>query len=268
MVGGGVLTYDEPTRNLRLAVRRKDIARLTAADVAALLPDREKVCLKPSVDTCSGVGVTLFRREGGIFTSGDGARLDGNYLMGLGADWVVQEVIAQHPYMSQFNPSSVNTLRLCTYRSVVDEKVRVTGSIVRIGADGAFCDNAHAGGRFVGIDVESGRLHATTIDTEGTHLDTWNGVDFSKTTFEIPYWQGVKALAESVAARVVHSRLLAFDICLDAQSRPRMVELNNGCFSWWLFLNIGQDVFAGETRDVIAYCLEREREEKRCVRVM
>lgn len=33
--------------------------------------------------------------------------------------------------------------------------------------------------------------------------------------------------------------------------------MNVGGFSWWLFLYTDQDVFAGDTQNVIDYCLEK-----------
>lgn len=266
--GGGILTYSEAECKFVQIVKDADIRRLSAADVAGMLEGYDKVCVKPSVDTCSGVGVTLMRREAGRFVSSDGDVMDGKWLLAFGSDFVVQEVLTQHPYLARFNPSSVNTLRICVYRSVVDGKCRATGALIRIGAGGSFLDNAHAGGRFVGIDIASGRLQQTTLDQYGIRLDTWNGVDFSKSGFLIPHWEKIRRFTERMAERNIHSRLLAFDICLDSEENPRVVEINTSAFSWWLFLYTGQDVFGGETPQVIEYCLERRRTERRHVRVL
>lgn len=93
---------------------------MTAEALAAQLEGHSRVCFKPAVDTSSGVGVTLFRRQEDQFFASDGTKLDGQYLEQMGNDWVIQEVIQQHPYMSQFNTSSINTLRVCVYRSLMD----------------------------------------------------------------------------------------------------------------------------------------------------
>lgn len=248
-------------------VKGTDIRQLSAAGVAEMLKGCDKVCVKPSVDTCSGVGVTLFCRDAGRFVSSDGDVMDGKWLLAFGSDFVVQEVLTQHPYLAQFNPSSVNTLRIGVYRSVVDGKCRATGAVIRVGAGGSFLDNAHAGGRFAGIDIATGRLQQGTLDQYGIRQDTWNGIDFSKGDFQIPHWEKILRFAERMAERNIHSRLLAFDICLDSAGNPRLVEANTGGFSWWFFLYTGQDVFGGETAQVIEYCLERRSTERRHVRV-
>ena len=91
----------------------------------------------------------------------------------------------------------------------------------------------------------------------GTRQDVWNNVDYSKNDFQIPCWQQVKDMAVSIAHHTPHMRLIAFDICLDSSSSPRVIEMNVGGFSWWLFLYTDQDVFAGDTQNVIDYCLEK-----------
>lgn len=44
----------------------------------------------------------------------------------FGRDFIIQECVEQSEYISQFNPSSVNTLRLSMYRSVKDNKCHIT----------------------------------------------------------------------------------------------------------------------------------------------
>lgn len=247
---------------------KDEIYELSASRLADALEGYDKVCIKPSVDTCSGVGVKLFVRQGNQFKTSEQIILDGSYLSSLGDDFVIQEVIEQHSYMKQFNPSSLNTLRICVYRSVVDEKPHATASIMRVGANGSFVDNAHAGGRFVGIDVTTGKLHPTTLDQYGTKQNVWNGLDYSKNEYVIPKWKEILSFAERIAEGNIHSRLLAFDICLDAEAKPRIVEINTGGFSWWLFLYTGQDVFAGETKEVIEYCMEKAKVAARHIQVL
>lgn len=267
-MGGAILSYSDKAKKFVSLVDRKDIQQLTAKEVAELLEGYEKVCLKPSVDTCSGVGVTLLEKNAdGVFTDGD-CILDGKKLLGYGNDFVVQEVLVQHPALSHFNTSSINTLRICVYRSVVDDKCRATAAVMRVGAYGAFVDNAHAGGRYVGIDIKTGKLHHTTLDQYGQKQNVWNGIDYSKGDYAIPHWNEILAFAEHMGERNIHCRLQAFDICLDASGNPRVVEINVGGFGWWLFLYTGQDVFVGETEKVIDYCLERRKQERRRILVM
>lgn len=236
----------------------KQMSKITESELSSYLVVKgcDRVVLKPSVDSSSGVGVMLFREENGIFVSSDGkSRLDGGFLEQYGADFVIQRVLNQHPYMSQFCKTSVNTIRISTYRSVKDEEIIVNGAIMRIGASGSFVDNAHAGGRFVGINVADGSIHKTTLDQYGTKVNIWNGIDFSKFDFKIPDWDKIIEFAKKVACRNKHMRLLALDICLCENGIPKLVEVNVGSFSYWLFMYCGQDIFDGKLQEVIDYCM-------------
>lgn len=163
-------------------------------------------------------------------------------------------MLQQHPYINQFCETSVNTIRISTYRSVKDEEVIVNGALMRIGASGSFVDNAHAGGRFVGINVSDGSLQKTTLDQYGTKMDVWNEVNFKTSNFTIPHWNKIIDFAKKVALRNKHMRLLALDICLCKDGTPKLVEVNVGGFSYWLYMYCGQDIFDGRVQEVIDYC--------------
>ena len=209
--------------------------------------------LKPTVDTCSGEGVMMFKKQNERYVSSKGILFSDEFLNEYGDDYVIQEVIQQHPDLAKFNPTSVNTLRICTYRSVNDESVTVTGALIRIGKSGEVVDNAHAGGCFVGIDLESGNLLHYAGDQYGNKYGTWNGVSFSENHI-IPHWNKVKEFAEKIASYNKHSRLLALDLTVDKLGIPRVIEINIDGFAYWVFQFCGQDVFNGEVQSVIDYC--------------
>ena len=72
-------------------------------------------------------------------------------------DYLFQEAVRQHEGMSVLYPRSLNTLRVLIGKpeGAAATPLSVT---VRMGSGGRPVDNAHAGGIFVGIDLESGRL--------------------------------------------------------------------------------------------------------------
>lgn len=146
-----------------------------------------RLMLKPSVDSCSGVGVMLFERIGNDYVAlKENVKLTTDFLLSYGDDFILQEAIEQHPDLARFNPTSVNTLRLLTYRSVKDERVHVVAGILRIGRSGEVCDNAHMGGRIVGINLRTGNLGNYVCDQYGNRSDTWNGTDFLTERYTIP----------------------------------------------------------------------------------
>ena len=104
-------------------------------------------------------------------------------LKSYGLNFIMQNAVMQHPYVSQLCSSSINTLRIATYRSVIDEKPHVIGALIRIGKEGEYVDNAHAGGRFVAINKETGELGKYAVDQYGRIYNEWNDINFLNSNF-------------------------------------------------------------------------------------
>jgi hypothetical protein len=169
-------------------------------------------------------------------------------------NFVLQEVVEQHPYMAQFCKTSFNTLRIATYRSVRDEQVKILGSSMRIGKDGSFVDNTHAGAMAVGINKDNGTLNHYIFTQFGKKETEWNGVNFEKNTFVIPNWDKVIAFAKEVAQRNQRCRLLALDLGLDKNGNPIFIEENIGGFSTKIYMYGGHTPFGEYTDEIIDYC--------------
>ena len=96
--------------------------------------NQDKVVVKPAKDL-GGHGITFFERIDGTLVNCDGQTLTLDYLLtSYKTDFLIQECFAQSSYMSQFNPSSVNTIRVNTYRDVNTGEIHVLGAALRIGA--------------------------------------------------------------------------------------------------------------------------------------
>ena len=219
----------------------------------------DRLILKPSIDSSSGVGVMLFKNKGGRYLSSDGkSELTKSFLEGYSDDFILQEAVEQHPYISQFCKTAVNTLRIAVYRSVADESVNVVGAVLRIGRDGSFVDNGHRGGRFVGVNLESGALGHYVCDQYGNKATQWNGVDFSSADYSIPNWPAVVDFAKYVGRSNHHMRWLALDVALGKDGSPCLIEYNCGGFSYWLFQFSGMPAFGRFTDEIIDYCSKRK----------
>lgn len=225
------------------------------------------VFLKPAVDTSSGEGVIGFSRthDGKLHSMSDGKVLDKftieNY-MNSSPEFILQRGLVQHPYINQFNPSSINTIRIATYRSVRDGKPHFLNATIRIGKSGSFVDNGHAGGLFVGVDA-NGRLGKYACDQYGNKYDSFNGINFKNGDYVIPDFEEIKRFSETVAAHVLHARLIAHDICLQANGKPKLVEFNIRAFSVWLFQFTSGPALGEYTDEIIDYCAQHKNEVKK-----
>ncbi len=228
---------------------------LADKDLKKYIGDSTSLILKPSVGTNSGDGVIKFNKVGEEFVSIDGkVTLTKEFLMSYGRNFCLQEAVCQHEFMNHLCATSVNTIRLCLYRSLSDNQSVVTAGIIRIGKQGAIVDNAHAGGVFVGVDMASGELDKHIIGQDFYKHDKWNDVDFSKETLVVPNWDEVIDFAKYIGTRLPHHRLIALDIALDTKGKPILIEYNIDFFGYWLFMLTNQEVFGKYTDEVIDYC--------------
>lgn len=224
----------------------KDILQLSGCN---------KIIIKPSVDSSSGNGIKLFEKKDNewIEIGGDGkltlAYLDTNY----GDDIVVQECVEQAEFMSYFNSTSVNTLRLTLYRSVKTNECHIPSAIIRIGASGSLVDNAHAGGGCVGIKVEDGTLCNKVLNQYGESTTEFNGIDFTK-EHKIPNWDKVVEFAKYIGQNVPHHCLLALDIMVDKSGTPRLIEFNCEGYGMWVFQFTMGPALGEYTDEIIEYC--------------
>lgn len=227
---------------------------IDANSMNKLVGGYDKFILKPSIDSCSGVGVSLFQKQGNIFIDQNQNAFSFDFLeKNYGDDFILQECVEQSEYLSQFNPTSINTIRTVVYRSVKDNSLHVTNAIIRIGANKAVVDNAHSGGKFCGIDKQ-GNLGKYVCETFGEKSVMFNDIDFEKSNFRIPDFDKIIEFSKDIVKEIPHHRLVALDIAVDKNNNPILIEYNIGGFSYWLFQFSGQVAIEGFTDEVIEYC--------------
>jgi hypothetical protein len=141
--------------------------------------------------------------------------------------FIFQEIIPQHEVLKTINPSSVNTLRIATYKNQRNE-VEILSGLVRVGRKGSIVDNAHKGGIVVPFDKETGKLRdegLQLIDNGGgifhKHPDT--GIIFEN--IQLPHYQKVKEIVTQVSS-LFDFPLLGWDVAI-TPSGPTIVEVNH-----------------------------------------
>ncbi len=224
-----------------------------------------RLIIKKSIDSSSGRGIIFFNRDkDGIFRdSSNNAELSEQYLTQIFIkDFVVQEVMSQSSFMSQFCTTSVNTIRMAVYRSVKTNRPTVINAIMRIGKDGSLVDNAHAGGMFVSISND-GVLGKYCCTQYGVKETTFNGINYSMESFAIPNYNEIKKFAEQVANAIPHHRLLALDIALDNNNKPVLLEYNIRGYGVWAFQFTSGSGFGEYTDEIIEYCTQHRKEATR-----
>lgn len=218
-----------------------------------LFDSSERLIVKPSRDM-GGNGVSLFNKKTDGYYDSQNNKLTIEYLLSeYKRNFLVQECIKQSKYMSQFNSTSVNTIRMATYRDVKTGKIHILGAVLRIGGKGAFVDNACSGGSFIGIN-EDGTLGKYACNQYGQTSPVYNDINFSTSSFTIPDFDKIKEFAKSIAKRLPHMSLFANDIAIDENGNPKLIEVNTTDFSYWLYQFNGVPVFGDKTNDILNHC--------------
>lgn len=181
--------------------------------------DVEKLVFKKVLDTGSSRGVQIFQKKikNGFFEMKTHENL--NDIIIKEDDFIIQQFIEQHPFLAKHNKSSVNTTKVITYRSVVDEKVHVLHQYMRVGASGEYVDTLKKGGHI-------------RVNPDGNLNDYIVFKDYStkKNPYPGKYPENDKIIYYSklLAKYFPYHRVLGLDFVVDKDSNVFIVEVNTG----------------------------------------
>lgn len=189
------------------------------AEALQLIAKHDKAIIKPSLDSGFGRGVLLIDN----CKSADAVK---KTLASYGKNYVVQEVLKQHPMLSAFNPSSVNVVRFISM--FIDGEVYPVMCALRCGGEGAISDNsvtADGMGMFViGID-ENGNLKDKAYHSCGKSITTCpNGEEFAGKAF--PGYDKMVDMLIECHKKLPYFRFVGWDFAIDSEGNPRIMEYN------------------------------------------
>lgn len=181
------------------------------------IKEMEVAFIKKATDSEGGSGVKRITKK-------TDSEIILSYLTQIKNDLVVQKGMVQSPILSQFNETSVNTIRILTLLRK-DGSVKICSTSLRMGVNGSYVDNASRGGVTVGVQ-EDGSLNKIGYNANGEKFEEhptskvkWGGV-------KLPNYEMVKSLVIESAKRYPISRLISWDIALDEKNLPVMIEAN------------------------------------------
>ena len=145
------------------------------------------------------------------------------------SEFLFQETIKQHPEINKLNSASVNTIRIDTFINS-DGKIDIVSAHIRMSTNNSYVDNISAGGCFVGIGLQTGRLKKTgysSIKFVGSKVFKEHPV--TKYVFDnlnIPFFKEVEELVIKAAGLMSDLRLVGWDVAI-GESGPILVEGNS-----------------------------------------
>ena len=181
----------------------------------------DDVMIKPS-GSHSGYGVHKLVVKDGV-TNIDGKRIE-ELFREYKEDFLIQKCIHQHADMSALNPTSVNTMRILTYRSGME--VLLIYAVIRIGRLGAVIDNQSSGGMSVAIDEQGclGKYAAEGYATDRVEK-TESGVILEG--YQLPAYDKAIQMVKRLHLHLPYFNIVGWDIAIEENGEPILIEWNN-----------------------------------------
>ena len=196
---------------------RRDWVYLTDKEAALAFMGRHQVFMaKPMNGTC-GKGIEKIRMadEDGPESVWERLAANGEYLL--------EEVIRQHPAVRAIYPESINTVRTVTIRK--DGVTHVICTYFRIGNNGRHVDNFNSGGMVAPVDEKTGIVADRAIDKNknlyAVHPMTGTPIQ----GFQFPDWEAAMDMVRQAAALIPEIGYLGWDIAF-SEDGPMLVEGN------------------------------------------
>ena len=184
----------------------------------AFAKKRKKIMTKPDTGTL-GMGVEPFE-----YTDDEAAK---KFFERASADKaiLVEEYICQHEKLNQFNPSSVNTIRVITV--LYDGAVELVAAALKTGGSKNRCvDNLNHGGYGAQVDIKTGIVMTDGKDVRYNSYTYHpvSGVQFRG--FCIPHWERVVELVKLAHTRLPQCLIYGWDVAI-TPTGVELVEANN-----------------------------------------
>ena len=202
--------------------------------------------VKASILTSGGKSVTIHKDPSGAVKVFDRYK----------RDFVVQEVVQQHPVLSEFNPSSLNTIRVASFN--LKGTTHILFSVLRVGAENSCVDNISLGGVAFGIN-KMGGLIPIARDRRGWPICHPKSEIIIKNQTFIPSYDKIIDIVKEQHPRFPHFGLIAWDFAVDCNGYPIVVEINMRGFSVQPFQEAaGRPLFGDMTEEVLKETSRRD----------
>lgn len=182
----------------------------------------QNAVIKPCLLGSWGQGVKMIHAENGFIPNMNMSVPD--LFSHYKSNFIIQSKLVQHPELARLNPTSVNTIRVMSYRR--ENEVVILYATIRIGRKGEVVDNETAGGIKADIDLQTGRIKGPAFGspTEENMFTTDSGVEVDG--FFIPSFPQILDFVKDLHFRLPYFRLIGWDISVDVEGKPVMIEWN------------------------------------------
>lgn len=193
---------------------------LTRDEAIARCQNMEEVIIKPAMEM-QGNGVKLLTVTNGK-TNIDDLTID-QLFKKYRHNFLIQQRVKQHKDLAALNPTSVNTMRILTYRSGME--VLLVYSVIRIGRSGQVIDNQCAGGISTTI-TKDGKLGKTAFG--GFSMDDVRVTDTGITLegYQLPSYDKALEFVKRLHMKLPYFNIIGWDVSIEENGEPILIEYN------------------------------------------
>lgn len=216
-----------------------------------ILAKQDEFIVKPSTASYGGKGIEIIKN---CTKKNIKDYIDKNENDNL----IFQEVINQSEDTSKIHPKSLNTIRIMTL--ILDNEVKVLHHAFRMGVGNSCVDNASFGGIYCRIN-DDGTLSDIAYDALGNKFEKHpDGMNFSE--IKIPSLDNIKKLVKEATQRFPHFRLIGWDIALNKENEPVIIEANLTMSGMDVIETICGPLFGKYTEEVLDEVFLKEHKAK------
>lgn len=171
--------------------------------------------IKPTVNTCNGMGISMLQNK----TGGVKEQIEK-----YAKNFIVQRKVKQHSQMCRLNESSLNTLRVHTYRDLNGRIYYLKGkTFLRFGGEGTVRDNVSSGGGCC-VVRDDGSVCDSVYHFKQMNIDSLVSKGISD--FKVPNYDKVINLVEKLHAHLPYFDFIGWDIAIEMDGLPLFIEFN------------------------------------------
>lgn len=176
-----------------------------------------ELIVKPTVETCNGEGVEQI-----CGLDADGVK---SLFRQYGYNFIVQKKVKQHPDLQSVNPTSLNSMRLYTYRRPDGTYVYLYPfAHMRFGGKGAIKDNVSQGGGTCLIHDDG------LVDDRVFRFKSMKVTSLQQETgardLKVPNYQGVIETLIKMHKRLPYFDFVGWDVTVLPDGEPLLIEFN------------------------------------------
>lgn len=188
---------------------------VTADEIRSFITKQGRVVVKPLSSTWGmGVGIKTIDNIDDIIAD-----------VQKGNQYLIEEVIVNHPDVARVNPDSVNTLRVETCLDH-DGGFHLLNVLFMVGTTKTIVSNCHSGGMMCHVDVKTGCIDNAGYNPKGIWYEVHPASGIKLRGYKLPYIDQLEDYIKGVCQVMPNARYVGWDVVIT----PNGFELIEGNF--------------------------------------